>query len=550
MAPEQMKGLDVDHRADIYSLGVVVYEMLCREVPRGAFQPPSVRAGFDPRIDAIVLKAMQPDRESRYQSTQEMKADIAFTRQTAKWPASSAVPPGSPAAAVPHRPAIPPAQADQAAGMDTIEWLDPEPRRSKAVFVSAGILLVAIVGIGGLILSKAMSGTKRSSGSQAPGAAAGQAAPQLEWQKLSLPDADELRKRGNSIDAEGVLHLQTQIRVPSPMGRNMAVRGEVRILEGQSAVSVGLRGGHPVTRRLAIYRSSAMLQLASKEFTNLSSLPYPMSDVVGKWVPFQFAVVDSWSLGTVNSLALAPARSDEAVYAGTVLLAGANGSEAIDLRNLQYVVLDGVPEAQWPEFVRDGMKAAQTGAAAAGEARLPSAARDPEPWHDWLEERRQGGDVPKELLPEHDGYRVVAYLDAPLGRPCRDQAIRVTFAERGASGSLQLQVRVQSGGMMYRARVADAIYLEYLTETDRAQTFATIPLPDKRLRGHNGEMTLELRAVGDLLTVYLDGQVAATQRDASIADGRMQISCAEAWWVKTIEWVSLEKPIPGLGPPP
>jgi serine/threonine protein kinase/formylglycine-generating enzyme required for sulfatase activity len=80
MAPEQMKGMNVDHRADIYSLGVMVYEMLCREVPRGIFHPPSQRTGCDQRIDQIVTRAMQQAPEHRYQSTQEMKADVVAAR--------------------------------------------------------------------------------------------------------------------------------------------------------------------------------------------------------------------------------------------------------------------------------------------------------------------------------------------------------------------------------------------------------------------------------------------------------------------------------------
>ncbi len=80
MAPEQMRGMNVDHRADIYSLGVMLYEMLCRETPRGAFDLPSQRTGCDPRLDAIVLKAMQQAPERRYQSTQEMKADVETAR--------------------------------------------------------------------------------------------------------------------------------------------------------------------------------------------------------------------------------------------------------------------------------------------------------------------------------------------------------------------------------------------------------------------------------------------------------------------------------------
>ena len=80
MAPEQMRGMNVDHRADIYSLGVMLYEMLCRETPQGAFDPPSQRTGCDARIDKIVLKAMQQAPERRYQSTTEMKVDVDTAR--------------------------------------------------------------------------------------------------------------------------------------------------------------------------------------------------------------------------------------------------------------------------------------------------------------------------------------------------------------------------------------------------------------------------------------------------------------------------------------
>ena len=78
MAPEQMRGGVADHRADIYSLGVMLYEMLCQEVPRGIFDPPSVRvAGMSKRIDHVVTKAMAQQPERRYQSTSEMKSDVA-----------------------------------------------------------------------------------------------------------------------------------------------------------------------------------------------------------------------------------------------------------------------------------------------------------------------------------------------------------------------------------------------------------------------------------------------------------------------------------------
>ena len=95
MSPEQARGHEIDARSDVFSAGIVLYEMITGQLPfpgptvatvfeglltKKAVPPSQLQAGLSPEFDRIIDKALEKDRETRYQSAAELRADLKRLR--------------------------------------------------------------------------------------------------------------------------------------------------------------------------------------------------------------------------------------------------------------------------------------------------------------------------------------------------------------------------------------------------------------------------------------------------------------------------------------
>ena len=567
MAPESHLGMDqVDHRADLYAVGVMLYQMLTGKLPRGRFDPPSRAVpGLDKRLDVIVDRTLQNERDARYSSAIELKTALepVLTRTIARRTSAETakkrslkkpllisalaialvvvafiVLRQSPPAA---KPPTPEAAARKLAGVDLAEKPTTPPPRSKFAL------------------------------NYPPG----------QWVKVwqnpeAIPNVGEV-SGGWATLVPSVLTA----RIPDATGKNWVLRARFRRGPGGTAspqLQLRNAGGAgynviPISRELHLRRNDPSVPTGNVVLKKLAISPH----TAGQEFVLEIAAIGRTLVGRLDgnvvSVQLAP--TDHPDLAGELRVVQADVNAFCDVEVLN---LDGLPEAEARKLAGvDGRAVFPTplGAPSGGDGspsrpgalgesatsllpdRISALAANPANWVNHLQTRRWDG----AWVLENGVLKTTDKAKAHSGSLATMQDGAVRVRARAARGSgLLMQLILRSGGAVrdkpdftgtYRFQVNtewSACTLGYserhkgvaATETHE-YPWRDLPLPAGLTA--KGDTEWEFRAIGDELSAWVNGQLIKSIRDSRVGGKGLALLTSdtgvEITRVETIDFASL-----------
>ncbi|HEY3225846.1 MAG TPA: SUMF1/EgtB/PvdO family nonheme iron enzyme [Planctomycetota bacterium] len=228
MAPEQMiQGRDQDRRTDIYSVGVVLYEMLTGELPLGMDMPSELNPVISPELDQICKRALSLDRDHRYRDAEEMIKELLRAKERFLLRLVAA---GAPAGEL--KPVTPPPEIKAIP-------VKPDGRGVKRLFEWALLgTAVALFGLSSVVYFKTHARDLASQNRERPILAGGLSAPlRIE----TVPDDAEITVGGDRIGKSIPLTLPFaphEVRVAREFHEPVHLRLEPRTQEGRRLFAV------------------------------------------------------------------------------------------------------------------------------------------------------------------------------------------------------------------------------------------------------------------------------------------------------------------------
>ena len=344
VAPESLlMGAQVDARADLYAVGVMLYQMLCGRLPRGAFDVPSQLCGCDSRFDDIVIKAMQYDREQRHQSALEIHCALDVIYST-PLPAAA----GQPVVKIATRSIseqlaemvknLPSASArpgGEAVGSPP-QRARPRPAAKKRPAFYAGIALVACALIGGGMYYQ-MTKPRPEPPGPPPG---------LEVGAIKLWDAPEKLPQAEGVQWEGQAVRLDDANLPTgPASRDGILRASIRCHPEASAIGIQLRSRVNSEEKNECYQVTLSsrkqrLYLAAihpAQTTPLMEWPLPRTYGPDEWLALELSVRGEALTVSLDGQILGAVRDSSVPDPGKArIFASAHGY----FRDISYTPLD------------------------------------------------------------------------------------------------------------------------------------------------------------------------------------------------------------------